>query len=718
MAMQDLPYDQPPETGEDLVKAVTGPVIQTWLFFGVFHEALGRPILRSESLIIFKDNESSEEKKGLSTQRLYTEFIQRREQIKEDIAWCLRFSCLRQAGWALEKLDRISDSLGGFVIPGIIHLALCALVNTLDDHSVMICQPHIRPANASVGRCRLFEERLIDEDRWCPNVVKRLRIDMGIEGLYYASLIKFADTNRSHHACTSSSCVAHNHAKNEVYLFQHPSQYCPCKDKACSHLGDSCPCTEPINMNFAAAQVACIVGNGQIPLLLLSNDESRPIVQVIPFQQGIKYVAISHVWSDGMGNPHKNSLPLCLFQALDYFVKKARTNSSAQTPFYFWIDTICVPRAPDHLRWAAIAAMRHTYRDARLVLVICQELSSINLPPTPDEILVRIFRSKWMTSLWTLQEGALAAKLAFQFADHAIDYDYLDDLMIASMSDNTTSHLVGNRANISLSSLVSIISFRDSENLPAQEKQKVYSSLWSALRHRTTSRQSDEAICAAILLGVKLEPVLDCPNEERMKVFWMNQDQIPTGVLWVNGPRMNIDSLRWAPESLLDARTWALSFLDIGSWASQTSNGLVVQGVESFWVKDAPLPHLPEAVIEFHDPRTNVCYCISRMENVENTEWLFLTQHWKNCALLWREPPTVETITAGALLSHTRTEGKTTFARWLIQVSVTVKGGEWDHFLLNGFPHFHDGKLITPVVPVVHVPSAEFVESNTTWCIW
>ena len=85
-----------------------------------------------------------------------------------------------------------------------------------------------------------------------------------------------------------------------------------------------------------------------------------------------------------------------------------------------------------------------------MVLVICQELSSIELPSTADEILVRIFQCKWMTPLWTLQKGALAAKLSFQFSDYAIEYGYLDDLMTASMEDNTTLRLVRNRANVSL----------------------------------------------------------------------------------------------------------------------------------------------------------------------------------------------------------------------------------------------------------------------------
>ena len=719
LVMRDVPPDQVPETGEDLVKAVVGPFVQTWLFFGLFHEVLSRAVDRSECSFTRSDHEGSE-KRYLSARCLFVEFMKRKEQIKDDVVWCARISsCLRKAAWVLHKLDSISETLGGFVIPGVAQLALCVLVKTLDDHSVIFCQPHIPAANAALaGRCRWLEERLL-QDRWCPNLVKRLRTDLGIDGLYYASLIYLADFNRSHEGCTDFACIAYNHAEDEIYLFQHPAQYCRCKDAQCKHLADNCICSEPSNMSAAACEAAAIVEKQQTPLLSLIKESSDLKIQVIPFHPGIKYVAISHVWSDGMGNPDRNSLPLCQMQALDYFVSKARASPTDSDPAYFWIDTICVPRYPDALRWTAIAAMRDTYRDADCVLVICRELATISLPPTPDEILVRIFRSKWMTRLWTLQEGALATRLAFQFADHAIDYAYLDDLMLAAIiNDTTTSRLIGNRANRSLSSVTSIISSSASKDALEEEKQKIYSSLWSALRHRATSRRSDEAICGAILLGVNLGPVLDSPNEGKMEAFWTNQDQVPTGVLWVNGPRMNIDSLRWAPESLLDARTWALSFPDNGSWASRTSDGLVFQGIEGFDLVNVPLPKTDDGVLEFCDPRSGIGYYISQMKNVGNAQWTELADHWIDCALLWRETPTPNGFAAGALVSCNKTKAETRLARWLAQVVVFVKGGEWDQIVLDGPAEFEDGKVVSQMVPVTSVPSVEHIGPDTEWCIW
>jgi len=68
----------------------------------------------------------------------------------------------------------------------------------------------------------------------------------------------------------------------------------------------------------------------------------------------------------------------------------------------FWIDTLCVPVFPRSACDAAILAVRKTYEQAKAVLVLDAELLCVKAPPTPEEILVRILCSTWMTRLWTL----------------------------------------------------------------------------------------------------------------------------------------------------------------------------------------------------------------------------------------------------------------------------------------------------------------------------
>ena len=279
---------------------------------------------------------------------------------------------------------------------------------------------------------------------------------------------------------------------------------------------------------------------------------------------------------------------------------------------------------------------------------------------------MRIFRNKWMTRLWTLQEGALAARLAFQFADYAVEYEYVDGLMLAAVVDvDDVARLVGNRANHSLSGIACIKCPSTIGITQVHKRYDTYPSLWSALRHRSTSRPSDEAICAAILLGVDLELILDAPNEKKMEAFWTNQNEVPTGVLWVNGSRMDVDTLRWAPKSLLDPRTWALSFPKGDAWARRTSAGLIFHGIEAVALTGCTFPDSSKAVVEFIDPSSQVTYYISKSDNVGNASWADLEALWTDIALLWREQPTSEIFTAGTLVSCDSTSSGVKHARWL-----------------------------------------------------
>jgi hypothetical protein len=105
----------------------------------------------------------------------------------------------------------------------------------------------------------------------------------------------------------------------------------------------------------------------------------------------------------------------------------------------FWLDTICFPVHSPAAADLALIAMRKTYADADRVLVLDRYLEAIaSKPLLHTESLVRILCSSWTRRLWTLQEGALAKSLYFQFADEAIDIAQAAFLMTAEMTFVTT----------------------------------------------------------------------------------------------------------------------------------------------------------------------------------------------------------------------------------------------------------------------------------------
>ena len=112
------------------------------------------------------------------------------------------------------------------------------------------------------------------------------------------------------------------------------------------HVTDSCDCKaitiEPSNLER-------VIEKQQLPLLSIKNHDSIKIieVEVKPSEGSLRYVAISHVWADGLGNPANNSLPRCQLQAIAHKVRTlemiSNSGTEAQEELLIWLDTLCCP---------------------------------------------------------------------------------------------------------------------------------------------------------------------------------------------------------------------------------------------------------------------------------------------------------------------------------------------------------------------------------------
>ncbi|KAG8667824.1 hypothetical protein FPOAC1_012663 [Fusarium poae] len=186
-----------------------------------------------------------------------------------------------------------------------------------------------------------------------------------------------------------------------------------------------------------------ILQKGRIPLIeSVDPDDDQAEIELIEAKPGTKYVAISHVWSDGLGNTSENAIPRCQLRRLSQYVRDIRSNHGCYV--YFWLDTICIPpdktcgckcvsvescapcwgRQLEAAQNISLGLMRKTYEDADVVLVLdswilettCEGKSHV-------ETLLRIFTSSWTRRLWTYQEGFLAKVLHFQFLDRTLNVD-------------------------------------------------------------------------------------------------------------------------------------------------------------------------------------------------------------------------------------------------------------------------------------------------------
>ena len=218
----------------------------------------------------------------------------------------------------------------------------------------------------------------------------------------------------------------------------------------------------------------------------------------------------------------------------------------------------------------------------------------------------------------------------------------------------------------------------------------VFSTLWVLLRNRSTTKARDIPICAASLTGVDVAKIVAVDGDQgRMEVFWLSQVEIPPSILWINGPRMKRDGLRWDPASLLGPTTLGVPPSRLIPAAKPSPEGLIVEQVEGFWLCDCPLPTAEGAVIEFTDVDSGVTFIIRKDSRAGTDQWDTMGPYWDNCVLLWQQPPTPSYPTPGALVCPTEkefciTEGSIVSARWMVQVTVMATGGPWDWLLRRG----------------------------------
>lgn len=215
---------------------------------------------------------------------------------------------LHAAASILRDFGRAATSIENVVWDSV--LVLCTTLQTAAFFIYRACPPEAPftvPFNALPARLRPC---LFRQNGWCPREMKIIT-DL-VEGDHCALLL-CAQLDRGHSIChckcTAGKCWAYQIDQN-TYQTQHHRDYCKCgfvgfdgfnsKDAAHSKLVQTVMC-DP-SWPWASPP---------IPMATYSEGQLR-LVPVTPrFLQCKTFVAISHVWADGMGNVNENALPRC-----------------------------------------------------------------------------------------------------------------------------------------------------------------------------------------------------------------------------------------------------------------------------------------------------------------------------------------------------------------------------------------------------------------------
>ena len=362
---------------------------------------------------------------------------------------------------------------------------------------------------------------LLQENKWCPreiwSLVRKYNSTIG----YYASLLNNPSSDKDHFVCTSLVCEAFNIRDGKPYPFRHE---------------EPLPCCEFIPVD--TRKVIATLEQGLIPVVTYEEQSDAPThIKVSAADSSTAYVAISHVWSDGLGNPHANAMPICQVKRIS---SMCRSEDGSRMPF--WIDTFCCPTEPEEATELAISLMRKTYHEAAAVLVLDEWLSSCSAQCVPAaDIMLRIMLSGWTRRLWTFQEGMLGRQVWILFADQLVSMNEVARAVRASLECRYLP--------LKYYLVQEYMRLQGLAKAQGSDRQILYFVV-DALKFRSTSVATDEALCLGGILNLDMAQVLRAPAEQRMERVWGLLSDIPQDVIFLDAPRLSSKGFRWAPATL------------------------------------------------------------------------------------------------------------------------------------------------------------------------
>ncbi|KAL4800769.1 hypothetical protein BDV19DRAFT_2807 [Aspergillus venezuelensis] len=413
------------------------------------------------------------------------------------------------------------------------------------------------------------------ETGWCRSEVAMVEETFTSASALYVSQLQPPPSARGkdHSECTRNLCMARQ-LNEAMYRTAHVPP---------PHTTDECGCE---HRGPVIEEVVTILEDGGVPLLSITPLKKEPFVkvEVEKYTEGKRYIAFSHVWSDGLGNPTANTLPRCQLQRLhsllDELVSGMRSvdlvNRLAFRELWkkkfhgpsllFWMDTMCIPVAPEYkaLRGKAIKSMKAVYERAFRVLVLDGDIQSF---PSTDytQAFMRIRMAAWMRRLWTLNEGVLANELCIKFADGFLDVQgrtesqqketYANELLNFKRSFGTPMRDADNfqwrfrllRINV-ISEADPRMVKRTEQSITSPEAKRCFAIMeaFSAALYRSTSKERDEMLCFASLIGWDTSLLKGLEFEDHMHALLSTESQLPQGMLFLAGPRMHQRGWRWA----------------------------------------------------------------------------------------------------------------------------------------------------------------------------
>ena len=495
--------------------------VQAWLFFGLLKAVLG-PRVQSKDFITYNGSG-----KAILTTKCIERYTREQEVHESKLSRWARRRHRRNVERCLSEAHQVGRCcVAYFIVDPLLSLSFAVLGEYLSMAHSFIYNTQtlfllVRTWTAEVGKRNVVLEKARD-DGWCPSDIKVLEGFLSNTVSYYASYLDRPGGLSSHERCTDQQCLAYQSQDADQYITKHFDPSCECESV------------------FASQDNLCtMLRQEMIPVIRIpqrSSDVKAVQLDIVPRDPTIKYVAISHVWLNGLGNPRSNSLPRCQYNQLCEYLLDMY--DSPMTTIYLWIDTLCCPADPGEGKDLALSLLRKTYQEADRVLVLDPYMYNHARANMPNhEALMRGLLSGWMRRLWTLQEGALAKEIYYRFADGAVSIKTLAQLV--EEEETAFQYLYADFSPPAL------------DQSRSDQPYMSWQGIFRQMSRRSTTVASDEPLCIGNLRGIEPKQIIRAKPERRMSALWASIPHVPKEFIFWEGPRLNEEGYRWAPASLL-----------------------------------------------------------------------------------------------------------------------------------------------------------------------
>lgn len=420
--------------------------LQAWLFFGLIFTVVqtdGHPLLQYEDLLHVDGNYVSTERLRdmLELWELWEEAHPEGQRVRmirlEETLRLARRVVRRNLAWVGPPRTQTYSVLRDdpLYVDDEIILSIMTLGEALQDakSKILKIMGMKLPGpddddDSGWGPPRYVVERM--EKDMCPRTVHLLRGQFQSN----ATLLLSAWSTRSapniglgdpvspsrHEECTSSVCKVNPEDEPGGYKQRHCKGFCTNDDPRQPN-----SCGQYDNLSVIAETLDNLQQEKR-PLLQFKDGSSGSpnslALNVVSWKPTMEYATISHVWSDGFGNPKTNTMLSCQLRFIRHQLGKLRlgetaaTSSTLSSPTLpFWIDTLLIPVGDDErtkkLKRRSIQQIPQLFRDSTHTIVLDFGLVTTEPSKGPAKTTMEIVASSWLRRLWTLQKASVSKNL-------------------------------------------------------------------------------------------------------------------------------------------------------------------------------------------------------------------------------------------------------------------------------------------------------------------